>query len=184
LVASNTLRSVARAVAPDGTIYSVGSQINNLYKLDPSGRVLATVGGASGLLAISPQGKVFVIGNTSGGNGVYVYEVTPGFSLQQVATVGSPQDRSVSDLSGLAADSAGNFFLSFSGTQLYELPLGQGVGTIAGGKDWGFADGPGASARFSILTSIGMDAAGNIYAADTDVSGASGSRIRKITLGN
>ncbi|MDR2208971.1 MAG: hypothetical protein LBE22_08385 [Azoarcus sp.] len=77
---------------------------------------------------------------------------------------------------GLAIDEADNLYVAdTSNNRIRKItPKGE-VSTLAGRKE-GFANGTGKSARFSRPSGIAIDAAGNLYVADTY-----NSRIRKIT---
>jgi sugar lactone lactonase YvrE len=66
-------------------------------------------------------------------------------------------------------DAAGNIYIADIGNNRVRqiTPAGL-VSTIAGGAPLGYADGPVATARFQNITSIAVDAAGNLYVADED----------------
>jgi serine/threonine-protein kinase len=78
----------------------------------------------------------------------------------------------------VAVDGAGNVYVVDTGNQRIRAisPAGQQVTTLAGGPQPGYKDGQGAEARFSYPSDLAVDAAGNLYVADT-----ANHCIRKIT---
>jgi sugar lactone lactonase YvrE len=70
---------------------------------------------------------------------------------------------------GLALDSAGNLYVADSGNvAIRKITPGGEVSTVAGGPSHvGYSDGPVATADFLYPEGVGVDAAGNIYVADT-----------------
>lgn len=81
--------------------------------------------------------------------------------------------------SGLALDQEGNLFVADSlGSRIRKITPAGVVTTVAGSGLIGSTDGPGAVARFSSPTGIAIDAAGNLYVADSG-----NATIRKITPG-
>ena len=76
----------------------------------------------------------------------------------------------------LAIDAKSNLYVTEWGNQSIRkvTPNGE-VSTLAGGKQ-GFADGQGSAARFGLASGVAIDAAGNLYVADTW-----NNRIRKVT---
>lgn len=110
----------------------------------------------------------------------------PGWAAR-VATVagdGSPGARdgaaagaSFGEPYGVAVGPDGSVYVSDAGesNRVRKLtPLGE-VQTLAGGRD-GFADGAGAGAAFSTPSGLALDAAGNLYVADTG-----NNRVRRVT---
>ncbi len=81
---------------------------------------------------------------------------------------------------GLAVDSAGNVFVADSGNHLIRKITAAGkVSTLAGSaENSGMVDGVGAAARFSSPLGLTVDAAGNVYVADSD-----NRSVRKVTPG-
>jgi sugar lactone lactonase YvrE len=66
-------------------------------------------------------------------------------------------------------DAAGNIYIADIGNnRIRQITPAGLVSSIAGGATLGYADGPVATARFQNITSIAVDAAGNLYVADED----------------
>ena len=79
--------------------------------------------------------------------------------------------------SGVAVDSAGNFYIAdATNDTIRKVTAAAVVTTLAGNASIGSADGTGAAARFYGASGMAVDSAGNIYVADTF-----NSTIRKIT---
>jgi sugar lactone lactonase YvrE len=77
--------------------------------------------------------------------------------------------------STFVCDSAGNLYLTDSGTAVRRISRDGTVTTLAGGPDAGFADGRGRDARFRDAMGLALDAKGNLFIADLG-----NARIRKI----
>jgi sugar lactone lactonase YvrE len=78
---------------------------------------------------------------------------------------------------GIARDARGNLYVTDGGTSIRKITPEGSVTTLAGtASASGSADGTGASARFSAITDIAIDAAGNLYVTDS-----TSHTIRKIT---
>jgi sugar lactone lactonase YvrE len=78
---------------------------------------------------------------------------------------------------GITLDAAGNLYVAdCNNHRIRKIDKNGKVSTIAGDGTAGFADGPGTAARFNRPDGITVDAAGNLYIADT-----SNHRIRKLS---
>ena len=78
---------------------------------------------------------------------------------------------------GVAVDAAGNVYVAdFSNNQIRKVTPAGVVTTLAGSTTAGAADGMGSAARFYFPEGVAVDAAGNIYVADTY-----NNEIRKVT---
>jgi len=75
----------------------------------------------------------------------------------------------------LAVDAAGNVYVADVNNHRIRKVTAAGVVTTLAGSTGGYLDGTGAAARFANPFGVAVDAAGNVYVADTD-----NHRIRQI----
>jgi sugar lactone lactonase YvrE len=94
------------------------------------------------------------------------------------AANGSSGSASFNKPQGIAIDSQGNLFVADTDNHLIRKITSAGVVTTLAGSGMGFADGPGASAKFNRPTGLAVDAQGNVFVADS-----LNHKIRKITSG-
>ena len=81
--------------------------------------------------------------------------------------------------SGVAVDAAGYVYVADTVNQrIRKIAPGGAVTTLAGDSSAGFVDGAGTAARFNFPKGVAVDAAGNVYVADTG-----NNRVRKIAPG-
>lgn len=94
-----------------------------------------------------------------------------------VTTVAGGAQAGFADPFGLAMDGAGNLYVADAGdnNSIRKIAPGGAVTLLAGGRE-GYADGAGAAAAFHTPSALALDAAGNLYVADTG-----NNAIRKIT---
>jgi len=192
-----------------GNIYVVEFFNNTVRKIAPVGAnwVVTTVAGCAGCAPGTNDGigvaarfnGPFGLTRDSSGN-LYVADtsnftirkITPSGTDWAVTTfVGAPGKQGATDGAGtvarlngphsLAADAAGNLFLS-DGSAIRKITSAGVVTTLAGCPPpgctdaLGSVDGPGNVARFGLVQGITVDAAGNLYVAD-----GSNDTIRKLT---
>ncbi|MCL2011704.1 MAG: NHL repeat-containing protein [Cystobacterineae bacterium] len=134
--------------------------------MDAAGNLYVADNGNERIRKISPEGEV----STLAGTGASGLVSGPG----NVAQFSSPK--------GLALDAAGNLYVADSNNHRIRKISPEGAvsnfagGGITGPLGGGFVNGQGAEARFYYPEGLAIDAAGNLYVADTD-----NHRIRKIS---
>ncbi len=188
------------AVDPAGNVYVADSANNTVRKITPAGVVTtlagqagAGVGSADGTgsaarfdgpegIAVDAAGNVYV-GDT--GNHT-IRKITPAGLVTTLAGLvdnsgsadGTGTAARFNQPVGLTLDAAGNVYVADrqNATIRMVTPAGA-VTTVAGlAGNIGTADGTGSAARFFAPEGVAVDAAGNVYVADTD-----NHAIRKIT---
>lgn len=187
-----TFSSDIRGLAVDasGTVYVADGGNCAVRKISPS-RDVTTLVGANGCGYVNGAANVAQLGNMGGmamdsqGNLLVsdldsgtIRKITPQGVVSAFA--GIPSGSAVVDGGvgvgsfetpwGLAVDAAGTVYVTEYYKHVVRKVTSDGViSTIAGEIDTpGSADGPAASARFYYPRGIAVDAAGNLYVADTD----------------
>lgn len=148
-----------RKITPSGVVSSIASSLLS------SGMLQGTVHTPTGI-AIDSGGNAYVVDNFK----ATIFKITPSGAID---TFASGDFRSPT---GVAVDRSGNVYVAEFRTISRVSPDGS-VSRIAGvvGES-GSSDGIGTAARFDEPYSLGVDSAGNIYAADSR-----NDAIRKIT---
>ena len=183
------------AVDAAGNVYVADFYNNKIIKITDAGIVTTLAG--SGLqgatdgigtaasfnypsgLAIDAAGNVYV----ADGRNYKIRKITPAGVVTTLAGSGSSgvtdgigTAASFQDPSGIAVDATGNIYVADSSNQKIRKITPAGVvTTLAGSGSRGAIDGTGTAASFNNPTGVAVDAAGNVYVADSD-----NQKIRKI----
>lgn len=170
-----------RKISPAGETSTLAGQVPMAGHIDGTGSAARFT--APNGITVDAAGNLFVTSMSD-----TVRKVTPNGTVTTLA--GAMEIPGSNDGTGLAArflnpkglvvDGTGNLYVADAGNNtLRRIAPDQTVTTIVGLSEQaslGYADGTGRNARFSKLTDIAVDAAGNLYVPDQD-----NSCIRKIT---
>ena len=178
------------AVDGTGTIYWANRRNSTIRKITPGGTATTLAGtfdvtgsadgtGASAQfhfprgVAVDPTGNVYVADTYNH----TIRKITPAGVVTTLAgkagvygsTDGTGSDARFSLPTGVAADNAGNVFVTDSGNQAIRMIAPNGMVTTVGGKAGviGSSDGIGLAARFYDPASVAVDSTGNLYIADS-----------------
>jgi sugar lactone lactonase YvrE len=186
-----------------GNVFITDPSHHQIYKVTPDGVVSVIAGtGRSGFLgdggpassawlsypssiAVDATGNLFITDT----NNNRIRKVTPDGIIRTVA--GSPisgfsgdggpaTSARLSSPTGIAVDTAGNLFIADTYNNRIRKVTPDGIiSTVAGNGASGFSGdgGPATSARLNYPSSVAVDAAGNLFIADTN-----NSRIRRVGL--
>jgi hypothetical protein len=190
--APSELGSAISGVAVDstGNVYAAG--LCRIWKITPGGMATILAGGEMGYAdGTGTAARFYTLSGIAvdGTGNVYVSEqhrirkITPSGVVTTFAGSGTSGYADGTGTaarfyypSGLAADSAGNVYVSEQHRIRKITPSGV-VTTLAGSGTSGYADGTGTAAQFHGPLGLTVDSAGNVYVAE------SAGRIRKITSG-
>jgi len=189
------------AVDAAGNVY-VADTINHLIRKITSAGVVTTLAGTAGSfgsadgtgaaarfeypygVAVDTAGNVYVADTDNS----TIRKISPGGVVTTLAgTAGTPESDDGTGAaarfkypSGVAVDAAGNVYVADRNNHLIrKITSGGAVTTLAGSAGTsGSTDGTGAAARFNFPWGVAVDAAGNVYVADSF-----NYTIRKITSG-
>jgi sugar lactone lactonase YvrE len=169
-----------QGIALDGTgnVYVADTGNSAVRKISPDGMVTTVAVGSAGSfqtpkgIAVDPANNIYVAHSSFG----TIHKITPAGEVTTIAgQVGSAYR--FSSVSGLAADGAGNLYV-LDACRISKITPDDVISTVAGSYSCNGSgyDGPAAEARFSGPKALTIDAAGNIYVAETAAH-----RIRKIS---
>jgi sugar lactone lactonase YvrE len=193
---ANGVGSAARFLWPNGvsvdeggTVYVADTYNNTIRKITP-GRSVSTLAGAAGIagfadgmggaarfsqpgaLAVDSNGALYV---ADGGNNS-IRRVTPGGMVATLAgwtnagyADGLGTNALLNGPAGITVDGMGNVFFADTGNNTIRKIATNGVvSTLAGlAGTAGHADGVGTNAQFNGPAGVAVDAAGNVFVADT-----------------
>jgi sugar lactone lactonase YvrE len=187
------------AVDGAGNVYVANTDDETIYKITPDGKcsALAGLSGNSGStdgtgsaarfstptsVAVDGAGNVYVADNGAS----IVRKITPDGVVTTLAgkagstgrSDGTGADAQFNSPRGITADTAGDVYVADEGSANIRKITPQGVVTTLAGVAAmpGYTDGAGAVARFGSPRGLTVDAAGNVFVADTE-----NNVVRKIT---
>jgi uncharacterized protein (TIGR03437 family) len=170
---ADSLNNRIRKIASDGTITTMAGNGFSGYSGDGGPATAATLNGPGGLALDGVKGNLYI---SDSGNSV-IRSVSPAGIITTVVGPGA----GLRFPAGLAFDAAGNLYIADQYDHLIRKVTPSGtITTIAGNGTSGFfGDGGMAiAAQLNYPSGVAVDAAGNVYIADS-----SNARVRKVTPG-
>jgi uncharacterized protein (TIGR03437 family) len=180
---TDTLNNRVRKVTPGGIITTIAGNGSRGYSGDGGLATSAALYTPNGI-AVDRAGNLYIV--DTGNN--RVRKVTSNGAMSTVAgggpggvlgDGGPAINAMLDDPFGVAVDAAGNLYIADTGNnRIRKVTPAGAISTIAGTGSQGFSGdgGPAASAALSLPDGVAVDAAGNLYIADTG-----NNRIRKVT---
>jgi uncharacterized protein (TIGR03437 family) len=182
LYIADSNNSRIRKVTPAGTITTVAGNGQWGYSGDGGPATPAMLGDPGGV-AVDAAGNLYIAdtGNSR------IRKVTPGGTITTVAGGGSglgdggPATGASLRPEGVAVDAAGDLYIADTrNNRIRKVTPSGTITTVAGNGGWSYSGdgGPATAAMLGGPGGVAVDAAGNLYIADTG-----NSRIRKVTPG-
>lgn len=176
-----------RRIAPDGEVRSLFGAVRPCSGGEPRPGLLGDALPAfSGIVKRAPSGdfyvhyNVVVAGNVDHG---VLARIAPGGMLEPIAEVGTPSPNNNTLACSFAFTDDGKIVLADTGNHvILEITPDGTVTTLAGSAgEPGHANGTGAEARFTYPAHVAIDAAGNVFVADSAYAqGLENRAIRRI----
>ena len=183
------------AVDAEGNVYVADESNHLIRKITPEGLVSTLAGSTEGFrdgdgiteaqfnyprgVAVDAEGNLYV----ADVDNHLIRKITPEGLVNTLAGTGRAGFRNgdsrsaeFNSPSGVAVDAAGNVYVADYYNHLIRKITAAGVVSTLAGSIWGFRDGLGTSAQFNRPIGVAVDAAGNVYVANSD-----NHLIRKIT---
>ncbi len=185
LYVADTLNNVVRKVSPNGTISNFAGNGGAGSSGDGSAATSAQLHGPQGL-AVDAAGNLFIadtlnakvrkVSAASGVINIVAGSGTPGYGGDGSAAASAQLNLPI----GVAVDSSGNVYIADFGNSRVRKVSASGaiIGTVAGNGSTGYSGdgGPAANAQLNGPQGVAVDAAGNLYIADTE-----NNAIREVT---
>jgi len=181
---ADTLNNVVRKVSPNGTISNYAGNGGAGSSGDGSAATSAQLHGPQGL-AVDTSGNLFIADTMN----AKVRKVSAGGVITTVAgsgTAGFGGDGGAAGSAqlnlpiGVAVDSSGNLYIAdFGNSRVRKVSASGGaIATVAGNGSAGYSGDGGAAAKAQLNgpQGVAVDAAGNLYIADTE-----NNRVREVT---
>ena len=169
---------VVRKVDVNGAISTLAGAYNGGGSTGDGGPASAAQIGSPASLALDPAGKVLYVGDQD--NYVVRSILLASGQIGTVAGVvgvsgdsgdgGPARKAEIYWPYGLAVDGAGNLYIADDNAAIRVVHPNGSIGTVAGGPNAGYGGdgGPASAAALNSPNGVGVDAAGDLYIADTD----------------
>jgi uncharacterized protein (TIGR03437 family) len=185
LYIADTLNNVVRKVSPNGTISNYAGNGGAGNSGDGSAATSAQLHGPQGLAA-DTFGNLYIADTMN----AKVRKVSASGVIATVAGSGTPGSGGDGGAAasaqlnlpiGVAVDSSGNLYIAdFGNSRVRKVSASGAIGTVAGNGSFGYSGdgGPAVKAQLNGPQGVAVDAAGNLYIADTE-----NNLIREVTAG-
>jgi uncharacterized protein (TIGR03437 family) len=181
---ADTLNNVVRKISPNGTISNYAGNGGAGSSGDGSAATSAQLNGPQGL-AVDASGNLFIADtlnakvrkvSTSGVISTVAGSGTAGYGGDGAAAASAQLNLPI----GVAVDSSGNLYIADFGNSRVRKVSANNISTVAGNGSFGYSGdgGPAAKAQLNGPQGVAVDAAGNLYIADSQ-----NNLIREVTPG-